>query len=142
MDMNAFEKLVATTREANAESERRLAIAADFGIAGDDPEGRRREALIARLEGNIARRDLALTDAACRIVTGQSWESWCQSLGRGPAAGYRPSIDGELFGMAASVMADAWQARYGSEAYVYGLDKDRRGLAEDADEADAPTFRP
>jgi hypothetical protein len=39
-------------------------------------------------------------------------------------------------------MADAWQARYGSEAYVYGLDKDRRGLAEDADEADAPTFRP
>jgi hypothetical protein len=143
MDLNAFEKLVDRTGEANAETERRLVIAADFGIAGEDPEGRRREALIARLEGNIARRERELTDAACRIVTGQSWESWCQSLGSGPAAGYRPSIDGELFGIAASVMADAWQARYGSEAYVYGMDKVHQGLAEDAqEEADAPTFRP
>ncbi len=139
MDLKAFEKLAAQTREANAETEHRLVIAAEFGIEGEDPQGRRREALISRLEGNIARRDLDLADAACRIVTGQSWEVWCEGLGRGPAAGYRPSIDGHQFGLAATVMAEAWQARYGSEAYVYGVDKDRN--EDEPEEADAPTFR-
>lgn len=143
MEMKAFEKLVAHTRKANAQTEHRLVIAAEFGVAGDDPDGRRQEALIARLEGNLARRDWELADAACRIVTGQAWDVWCDGLGRGPAAGYRPSIDGEQFGLAATVMAEAWQARYGTEAYVYGMDKNRDAdLADDeSDEADAPTFR-
>jgi hypothetical protein len=139
MDLKAFEKLVAQTRKANAETEYRLVIAAEFGVAGEDPHGRRAEALISRLENTLARRDQDLTNAACRIVTGQSWDVWCDSLGRGPVAGYRPSIDGHQFGLAATVMAAAWQARYGSEAYVYGMDKD---LDEDEpDEADTPIFR-
>lgn len=143
MELEAFEKLVAQTREANAQTEHRLLIAAEYGVAGDDHEGRRREAHIAWLQGDLVRRDWELADAACRIVTGQSWDVWCAGLGQGPAAGYRPSIDGAQFGLAASVMAEAWQARYGSEAYVYGMDKNRDAdLTDDeADETDAPTFR-